>query len=449
MLLVPTRAPCAQRVQSEARRRQRVLAVAAARARRRRAASEPLARQLAGDVLGGVHGEVDLAAAAARPRARVHPARLVVRAAPPCAAAVAARRRATTSGARRQLQPVGDQSRLRERERAAASADPQSSARARTARAPASAGRSSRTSSGASPCRDRRRAGVRLVVAEPEQLAHELEAGVPALVAEAAQADRRLVQQPAHHRAGDRLHAREVARRGRLPAASFSASTCSTSASPCSRSAPPSAARRAGRASARSGGSPPRRSPARRDLLARVSRLRATTACRSSMSYSVTPSISPQRRVDVARHGDVDQQQRPRRRARRITSSSSSRPTIGCGEEVEETTMSARAAARAGRRGRRPSRRSAARGCSARSAWRLATNIVPAPCSASACAVSSLVSPAPRITTWRSASAPSTPWARSTATEGTLTRQAPMPVSERTRLPVVAPPRTGGWAAAR
>ena len=38
----------------------------------------------------------------------------------------------------------------------------------------------------------------------------------------------------------------------------------------------------------------------------------------------------------------------------------------------------------------------------ARSAWRLATKIVPAPCSASARAVSSLVSPAPRITTWRS-----------------------------------------------
>ena len=39
--------------------------------------------------------------------------------------------------------------------------------------------------------------------------------------------------------------------------------------------------------------------------------------------------------------------------------------------------------------------------CRARSAWRLATKIVPAPCSASARAVSSLVSPAPRITTWR------------------------------------------------
>ena len=46
-------------------------------------------------------------------------------------------------------------------------------------------------------------------------------------------------------------------------------------------------------------------------------------------------------------------------------------------------------------------RRSAAARLSARSAWRLATKIVPAPWSASARAVSSLVSPAPRITTWR------------------------------------------------
>ena len=75
---------------------------------------------------------------------------------------------------------------------------------------------------------------------------------------------------------------------------------------------------------------------------------------------------------------------------------------------------------------------------SARSAWRLATKIVPAPWSASARAVSSLVSPAPRITTWRSARPPSTLSARSTATEGTLTRLEPIPVSERTRLPVVS-----------
>ncbi len=75
---------------------------------------------------------------------------------------------------------------------------------------------------------------------------------------------------------------------------------------------------------------------------------------------------------------------------------------------------------------------------SARSAWRLATKIVPAPRSASALAVSSLVSPAPRITTWRSSRSPSTLNARSTATDGALTRLEPMPVSERTRLPVVS-----------
>ena len=75
---------------------------------------------------------------------------------------------------------------------------------------------------------------------------------------------------------------------------------------------------------------------------------------------------------------------------------------------------------------------------SARSAWRLATNTVPAPWSASALAVSSLVSPAPSTTTWRCARSPITLSARSTATEGTLTRLAPISVSERTRLPVVS-----------
>ena len=96
------------------------------------------------------------------------------------------------------------------------------------------------------------------------------------------------------------------------------------------------------------------------------------------------------------------------------------------------------AAARGARRGptTEPPKRCAR--LSARSACRLATKIVPTPWWASAWAVSSLVSPAPRITTWRSARPPSTSWARSTATEGTLTRVEPMPVSERTRLPVVS-----------
>ena len=39
-----------------------------------------------------------------------------------------------------------------------------------------------------------------------------------AVLPEAAQADRRLVQQAAHHRSRDRLDARQVAGRGRLPA---------------------------------------------------------------------------------------------------------------------------------------------------------------------------------------------------------------------------------------
>ena len=75
---------------------------------------------------------------------------------------------------------------------------------------------------------------------------------------------------------------------------------------------------------------------------------------------------------------------------------------------------------------------------SARSAWRFATKIVPAPCSCSARAVSSLVSPAPSTTTWRSSRPPSTLSARSTATDGMLTRVEPIPVSVRTRLPAVS-----------
>jgi len=42
------------------------------------------------------------------------------------------------------------------------------------------------------------------------------------------------------------------------------------------------------------------------------------------------------------------------------------------------------------------------------------------------------------MTTWRFSSVPSTLSARSTATEGTLTRLEPIPVAERTRLPVVS-----------
>ena len=75
---------------------------------------------------------------------------------------------------------------------------------------------------------------------------------------------------------------------------------------------------------------------------------------------------------------------------------------------------------------------------SARSRRRLAMNTVCTPRSASARAVSSAISPVPRTTTRRSHSAPIVSCARSTATEGTLTRRWESAVSERTRLPVAS-----------
>ena len=64
-------------------------------------------------------------------------------------------------------------------------------------------------------------AGARrpLLLAQREQLAQQLDASVAALRVEARETDRRLVQQPLIDRARDRLDAREVARRRRLPAA--------------------------------------------------------------------------------------------------------------------------------------------------------------------------------------------------------------------------------------
>ena len=219
---------------------------------------------------------------------------------------------------------------------------------------------------------------------------------------------------------------------------SFSARTCSTSALPRSRSAltvgsasswPSQRAKRwissSTICSARAASS------------ARVDRLRETTACRSSMSYRLTPRSSAHAgSMSRGTAMSISSSERPARS--RITSSSSARPTIGWGEDVDDSTMSARASS-SGRHSSpttRPPKRCARP--SARSAWRLATNTVPAPRSASALAVSSLISPAPRITTCRPPSSPSTLRARSTATEGTLIPPAPSEVSERTRLPVVS-----------
>ena len=100
------------------------------------------------------------------------------------------------------------------------------------------------------------------------------------------QADRRLVEQALHDRAGHRVDAREVARRRALPAAGVLGQHLRRRSRRRARAARrSSAARRAGPSSGRSAGSPPRRSPRRCRARPRgPSRLRATTACRSSMS---------------------------------------------------------------------------------------------------------------------------------------------------------------------
>ncbi len=92
----------------------------------------------------------------------------------------------------------------------------------------------------------------------------------------------------------------------------------------------------------------------------------------------------------------------------RMTSSSSSSPRIGCGEAVDATTTSARSscAGSSSSATTPPLKRSAS--ARARSAWRLATKIVRTPRAASARAVSSLVSPAPMMTTCGSGFSPST-----------------------------------------
>ena len=125
----------------------------------------------------------------------------------------------------------------------------------------------------------------------------------------------------------------------------------------------------------------------------------------------------------------------------RATSSSSSAPTIACGEAVDATTMSARSSSRGSASNAivEPPNRCAS--AIARSRRRLATKIVRTPWSDSARAVSSAVSPAPMIRTWRDASSPSAPRAASTATEATDAPPAPIAVSVRTRLPVASAAR--------
>ena len=84
----------------------------------------------------------------------------------------------------------------------------------------------------------------------------------------------------------------------------------------------------------------------------------------------------------------------------------------------------------------RPSKRSAS--SRARSRRRFATKIGSAPWAESAWAVSSLISPVPSTTTLRPLRSPIDSLARSTATDGTLTRLSEIPVSVRARLPVAS-----------
>ena len=181
---------------------------------------------------------------------------------------------------------------------------------------------------------------------------------------------------------------------------------------------------------------------ARRASAARTPRLRSTTACRSSMSSSRTPASCAQS-GSTSRGTAMSISSRARSPRARMTSASSSLPMIGCGEEVAATTMSLRSSSR-GRSSKpvtRPPKRSAS--SRARSRRRLATNIGSAPWLASACAVSSLISPVPSTTTLRLARSPMVSRTRSTATELTETRPSAMPVSVRARLPVArAAPNT-------
>jgi hypothetical protein len=130
---------------------------------------------------------------------------------------------------------------------------------------------------------------------------------------------------------------------------------------------------------------------------------------------------------------------RPRRAV--ITSPISSAPSSVCGEAVEAITMSARSSSpgSASNEPEAPPKRRAS--AIARSRRRLATNIVVTPWSCRACAVSSAVSPAPTITTWRCVRSPSASVAASTATEATEARPAEIAVSVRTRLPVASAAR--------
>ena len=167
---------------------------------------------------------------------------------------------------------------------------------------------------------------------------------------------------------------------------------------------------------------------------------RETVRCSASMSSTVTPGSSPHwASMSRGTARSTSSSGRPRRAA--MTSPISSAPSSVCGEAVEAITMSARSSSpgSASKEPEAPPKRWAS--AIARSRRRLATNIVVTPWSCSAWAVSSAVSPAPTITTWRSARSPSASRAASTATEATEARPTEIAVSVRTRLPVASAAR--------
>ena len=347
--------------------------------RARRAGDHQAGAELRRQILRRVHREVDLAGEQ-RVLDRVDPAALVAARAAVAAGAQHDRLdlavdRAATSAACAQRERAAARARaaaLRRRAPAHALAPRAQRARTLSLRSSAVVVRS------ASARRRCRRLRLRARVEQGEQVAQQLDAAVDALGVEAfaggssaraAGAARRRARAPR------RAPGRAADADSQRPA--FSASTCSTIVSPRSRSARDRRAhvelaepvrealdlladdllgRRdvggAAREVARDGGLEVV-DVAQRDALesARTAgRCRAARRCRSAAAAAAL--------------------------ARAITSSSSSWPTIGCGEEVDASTMSA-ASSVSGRRSRpttEPPKRSATE--RARSAWRLAMKIV-------------------------------------------------------------------------
>ena len=124
------------------------------------------------------------------------------------------------------------------------------------------------------------------------------------------------------------------------------------------------------------------------------------------MSSSVTPDTWRDPGVDVARHGDVDDQQRPAVAPDHdffdVATLDEHAGRTGRGEQH----VARRPARRAGRRARSPARRPASRAARRARGVRLATTTSPTPAPASATAMPSPTSPAPSTSTRRPASEP-------------------------------------------